>query len=1022
MKLITWLKDNYLLALTLFLLAFIPLYPKLPLVDIKHTWVYIRLEDFLIAASWIVFFISYFRKKATLTTPLTLPIFVFWLVGALATIHGVLFIFPKLEGVFPNLAFLNFLRRVEYMSLFFLGFAAIKNKNTINPIIATLSATLLVAFVYGLGQRLWGFPAFLTMNEEFAKGIPLRLSPLARIPSTFAGHYDLAAYLILLIPIMGSMIFGYKKWYLKIIFFLTATSGLILLLLTASRVSFVVYMVSIAFMLVFQKQKKFIIPVFIFSIFLLQSFTGISSRFAQTFTQVDLVVDARSGKAIGVASEIGDNKQIIIEEKQSTGENLPTGSKYINIPSVTGEQFTSHIIYKKLKPNSNEEQIISKTGQVVVKKAFAYDVSFTTRFQGEWPRAFEAFKRNIFLGSGYSSINLATDNSFLRMLGETGLLGLLSFIFIFVFIGIYLFRLLPEIDDKRIQSLVIGVLSGSFGLAVNATLIDVYEASKVAFVLWALIGLTLGLARLYQKKKIDYLADTKRIFTSVPAVLVAFFIVGFLIFSPSLSHYFVGDDFTWLRWAADCSQLLKETGLKTCSSFIPIIFNFFTNSEGFFYRPGTKTYFYLAYPIIELFPMPFHVVSLLLHITATAFVYFIGRKLLQHNFLSFLAAIFFLILSVHAEAVYWISVTGHLITTNLLLIAFLSFLYWRETKRTLFFVVSLLAVFVSLFFHEFGTTGPLLLIAVDALYDRQILLRKPLRKWYYLLLLLPLFVYFVLRTSAHSVWFHGDYRYNLIRLPFNVFGNAVGYFILSIVGPIFLPIYTTIRRTSAENLFETAVIFLVILGVSVVVFRILRKSIQNDTFHTLSVFFLLFIIPLLPFLGLGNISPRYAYMSSVGVVLFLTYLLKTVVTKQSGRNIVSMIGVTVFSVLFMFIHIKQLHKTQGDWKKAGEIVNDTLVSINYAYAKEGALSSSPVFYFINVPIKYGDAWVFPVGLRDALWFSFQNIPLQVITTSSEEESLLHAKQNSNVKVFKFEKDYSISEVHLPASIPRNYGK
>ena len=187
--------------------------------------------------------------------------------------------------------------------------------------------------------------------------------------------------------------------------------------MTASRVSFAVYMISIALMLIFQKQKKFIIPVFILSIILLKSFGGISARFAQTFTQVDLVVDSRTGKAIGVASDIG-NGTITIEDKQSNGENLPTGSQYINLPQNSGSVQTSQITYKKLKPGSNQQEIISKAGTVIVKKAFAYDVSFTTRFQGEWPNAIKAFKRNLLLGSGYSSITLATDNSFLRMLGR----------------------------------------------------------------------------------------------------------------------------------------------------------------------------------------------------------------------------------------------------------------------------------------------------------------------------------------------------------------------------------------------------------------------------------------------------------------------------------------------------------------------------------------------------------------------------------------------------------------------------
>jgi len=1010
MRIIRWIKDNPLLLITLFLFAFIPLYPKLPLLDIKNTWVYIRVEDFIIAIAWIVFFIALIRKKATINTPLSIPILIFWIVGLLATVNGVIFIFPKLANVFPNLAYLNYLRRIEYLSVFFLAYSAIKKKEAITPIIITLFITMLLVFIYGIGQRMLGFPAFETMNEEFAKGIPLRLSALSRIPSTFAGHYDLAAYLILLIPVIGSLIFGYKKWIIKISFFLLATASVVLLLMTASRVSFAVYMVSIAIMLVFQKQKKFIIPVFILSILLLKSFTGISERFASTFTQVDLVVDSRTGKAIGVASEYGDGN-IVISDELSNGENLPTGSRYINF-SGGGSGQESNITYRKLVPGSNQQEIITKAGKVIVKKAFAYDVSFTTRFQGEWPNALKAFERNIFLGSGYSSITLATDNSFLRMLGETGALGFFSFIGIFVFAAIYLIRLIPEIDDRRIKSLIWGVLAGNIGLALNGTLIDVYEASKVAFVLWLLLGVTLGLAHLYQKKKIDYLTELRRVFTSTPAFIVGLVTGGFLIFSKSFSNYFVADDFTWLRWAADCKQGLVEASSAQCGSLVPTITHYFINSQGFFYRPGTKAYFYLAYPIFELFPTPFHVVSILLHITSSILIFFITKKLLKSQVFGFLAAVFFLILSVHAEAVYWISVTGHLITAVLILLAFLCFIYWRENKNKLLFIVALFSVFISMFFHEYGTTGPLLLIAYDLVDDWKMSIKKPLTKWYYLLLLLPIGIYYLMRLSAQSVWFQGDYSYNLVKLPFNIIGNAIGYFSASVVGPAVLPYFSLLRAWASSNIIFSGFIVTVLSVAILLIFKNVRKLLSSGDAKMLFISGILFIIPLLPFLGLGNISPRYAYLSSFGVVFFLVFLLKKLVSLEKNNKI-AIIIVSVVCLCFIYLHITQLNKINQDWNKAGSITNNTLVGINLAYSRPGSLSPNPVFYFVNIPIKYGDAWVFPLGPQDALWFSFQDVPLQTILTISEKDVEEKADKHPNVSVFMYDKDGNIGQYTPP---------
>ena len=210
-KKVNWIKNNIFFAITLFLLAFIPLYPKIPIVNINHTWVYIRVEDFTIALVMLLWVTLLLLKKITLKTPLTLPIIIFWIIGGISTLHGVLLVFPTLADVFSNVAFLSYLRRIEYLSLFFIAFLSIKDKKFITHLAVFLPIVLIAITVYGIGQRYLGFPAFLTMNEEFAKGIPIQLSRFSRVPSTFGGHYDLAAYLVLVIPLISSLIFGFKN-------------------------------------------------------------------------------------------------------------------------------------------------------------------------------------------------------------------------------------------------------------------------------------------------------------------------------------------------------------------------------------------------------------------------------------------------------------------------------------------------------------------------------------------------------------------------------------------------------------------------------------------------------------------------------------------------------------------------------------------------------------------------------------------------------------------------------------------
>ena len=98
MKVLKWVSENILFVITLFLLAFIPLYPKLPILNVQHTWVYVRLEDFLISAVVLIWFVLLVRKKATFKTPLTI------FLGTVTSPHALK---PRLSIKFNHAGFLS---------------------------------------------------------------------------------------------------------------------------------------------------------------------------------------------------------------------------------------------------------------------------------------------------------------------------------------------------------------------------------------------------------------------------------------------------------------------------------------------------------------------------------------------------------------------------------------------------------------------------------------------------------------------------------------------------------------------------------------------------------------------------------------------------------------------------------------------------------------------------------------------------------------------------------------------------
>jgi O-antigen ligase len=126
------------------------------------------------------------------------------------------------------------------------------------------------------------------------------------------------------------------------------------------------------------------------------------------------------------------------------------------------------------------------------------DRSTNIRLNIEWPRAIRAIERNPFLGTGYSSITLATDNDYFRMLGEIGILGALSFIILFLHIARPFWSKLFSAHKADTQTLfAVLIFCAIPGIFLNMVFIDILEASKFAILFWLLLGISFGL--IYKK-------------------------------------------------------------------------------------------------------------------------------------------------------------------------------------------------------------------------------------------------------------------------------------------------------------------------------------------------------------------------------------------------------------------------------------------------------------------------------------------------------------------------------------------
>lgn len=452
--------DNLIKYLVAAILLVVPLYPKFPFIRVPGTFVSIRLEDFIIVLAALVIAVIVLPDiNRFLKNNIYRAIVLFLLVGATSLASAVL----VTKTVAPHIGILHWVRRVEYFVPFFIGFYAIKNrKGNLEFYLKVLMISLILAFVYGLGQRYFSWPIIVTQNQEYARGVALRYTPGSHINSTFAGHYDLGTFLAFLLPVYISLFFLLKKPRTRLAILVVISAGLWLLAHSGSRISIVSYLAAAIGSLFLVKKYRAIPLVVIFSILIFSTSPNLMARYS---------------RIIGVTYEKikGINRILYLPSQ---------GMVYAQDEEVVFPQRR-----KKATPTPTPIPIFE-------------DRSTSIRLNVEWPRAVRALSKNPLLGTGFSSITLATDNDYLRLLGEVGILGFLAFSLIFIRIGKLILKVLPF--DKYYKSTELGffsgIVGGLFGVFVNAIFIDVFEASKFAMIFWLFMGMAVSLARIKQNE------------------------------------------------------------------------------------------------------------------------------------------------------------------------------------------------------------------------------------------------------------------------------------------------------------------------------------------------------------------------------------------------------------------------------------------------------------------------------------------------------------------------------------------
>ncbi len=508
-----------LFIISLLLLAFIPLYPKIPLFDILPGYIVrVRVEDILMVLASGLWFIHALKNK-TFWKNGYLGFIGLYALGGLFTIALGVFLLQTipLELLHVGKSALHYFRYLEYFMLFFIVFAGITTKRQTKIALFVLAATTFLVTLYGLGQKYMHFPLYSTMNREYSKGQAFYLESGGKISSTFGGHYDLASFLVIVLPLLLAFSltqFGRNKKKLIIFSWLQIThlAGIWLLLETGSKMALISYLLAL---------------IIVITLNILRIQDKRLRAFLSSIALIGVVVLALLFLTLFGAktkARFTNLYQSVFQNQQNADPTDLVGN---------GFEWKTHT-------QTSPDGVITTTRTLEKStwspNAIRYGISMGIRLDTLWPQAVKGFSNNPLFGSGYGTLSKlessqfveadSTDNNYLRTLGETGLVGFALFYgFILLCMRLVKQKLSEQVGILR--ALSIGYLAANAGLLLNALYIDVFAASKVAFIYWGISGLTLSMVARKEGSRVfmsvlSHLSKHKALYA---ALLLTFFLL-----------------------------------------------------------------------------------------------------------------------------------------------------------------------------------------------------------------------------------------------------------------------------------------------------------------------------------------------------------------------------------------------------------------------------------------------------------------------------------------------------------------
>lgn len=409
------------------LLAFIALFPKVSIISVGGSSAGIRFEDFLIAI--VIFLLIYGLRKRPINVETKLLkkiekiFFTYVVLSTISTLYGVY------KGyALPITAVLFLVRKIEYYCLLYVGFyfgnTIINKKNIL------FNFVVIFHFILCLLQQ-------VGILGSFNRGEMLDVLTQGRVSSTFNGAYELSAFLLLLFPFYLLSFVRKKRGRILNLFYMLLITYCIVL--SSSRTSLFIELIILLIILI--KERVLIkvetlkrIAVFL-TIFALPFFLYYLPKF--------------------------DYSRYVNLSFEKTSFILKYSWKYRNFEK-----------YVKLNYWFGDAPM-----GLIQMSNLGYDGSSYARFS-HWMQLLDGWMNSPIIGCGISVSGNSADGNYLKILTESGIIG----------IAIWCYLLYEIFKSLKIGREFEWLFYSFISILIGATFIDLFDSSKIMMMFWFLYG------------------------------------------------------------------------------------------------------------------------------------------------------------------------------------------------------------------------------------------------------------------------------------------------------------------------------------------------------------------------------------------------------------------------------------------------------------------------------------------------------------------------------------------------------